>query len=148
MSEPACSCATLNEARQCPRFPGEHMGPGTWAMCNGTACTPERSQRFRDKMAARRDGVTALPVAVVAHPPKRVPLQLRPVCVHQGAEVPGCKTCGGPGSVLYYCDSPDDDADRCVRGRSRDKAVRSCLDCPHYSATSNDATTGTPDTSR
>ena len=102
-------------------------------MCNGTGCSPQRSQRFRDKMAERRDGLRPLPVVVQGpSAPKRVPPELRGPCAHQGAEVPGCKTCGGPGSVLYYCESPDDDADRCVRGRSRDPSVRSCLTCDHY----------------
>lgn len=143
MSEPACTCPTLDAARQCPRFPAERMGPGTWGMCSGSRCTASRSQRFRDKMVARRDGTRrALPLATVAAP-KRKRVELRPVCVHQGEVIPGCKTCGGEGSVIRWCESPDDDADRCVRGRSRDASVRSCLTCLHYS-NSNDATTGTP----
>lgn len=138
MSEPPCDCPGPGF---CPRYQIE-QGPLAYGFCRGTRCSPERSQRFRDKLAGKR---TALPV--VARP-RRKKLELRPVCRWQGAEVPGCKTCGGAGSVLYYCESPDDDADRCVRGRSKDPAVRSCLDCPHYSGTSNDSTDGTPEMSR
>jgi hypothetical protein len=149
VSEKPCECPEVGPGERfvCPRY-GITQGPYSRARCAGTNCPADVSEASRRKWRLRKDAREGRPV----DPNQgrvRLPLVLRPVCRWQGDEVPGCKTCGGPGSIPYYCDSPDDDADRCVRGRSRDRTVRSCLDCPHYSdGSSKSATTGTPETTR
>ena len=93
MSEPACECPGPGF---CDRYK-VRQGPFAHAMCRGDNCTPRRSEAFRLKLRsgpASRPSVS-LPTVKAVSRPKRVPLVLRPPCVHQGSEVPGCKTCGG-----------------------------------------------------
>jgi hypothetical protein len=157
--EPPCSCPGPGF---CERY-GIDQGDYTHALCQGRSlpglpnCSAQKSQAYREKWAARRDGRAESPAerqgapllapplpaaAPVARAPAaakqadRLARFQRAACIHQGAatgEQHRCPACGGAVTVeVFGCALHGE----CTRAKllpaSRQPAVPCCRICPDY----------------
>lgn len=121
--EPACECATSGF---CPRYQIE-QSEFTHGRCQGTNCTPEKSNAFRRKWRLQLIG--EMPKPIVQDAPHSA--QRKEACALRGeatGETVTCPSCRGTVELKLFTCQPHG---KCTVGKPVD-GIACCLTCHEY----------------